>query len=470
MKFIFKCGTIILEGQVTRREQLFMIEKNQEYDVEILDHGMEGEGIAKIEGYTMFVKGALKGETAKIKVLKANKDYGFGKLIEIKKTAKHREEPICPSFGKCGGCHLQHMNYEAQLDFKTNLVKNTLKKQLGYEVSVEPIIGMGIPYHYRNKVQYPVVNGKIGFYAGRTHAVVENKECYIQNQKADKLAKNVFEIMKANGISTYDEKTGKGLLRHIIVRIAIHNNDQMMLVLVTNHEKIENEKKILKEILSNYPEVKTIIQNINTRKDNVILGEKCITLYGEGYIEDYLGDYKFKISPLSFYQVNPVQTEILYNVAKDFAELTGKENVFDLYCGIGTISIFVADKAKNVFGVEVVEQAIIDAKENAEMNEKKNIEFICGKAEEIIPQKYQEGKIADVVFVDPPRKGCDEKLLETLKEMKARKIVYISCNPATLARDLKYLTENGYEIEKVQPVDMFPETNHCECICALKRI
>lgn len=444
-----------------------MIEKNQDFEVEILDTGYEGEGIAKIDGYTTFIKGALKGEKAKIKILKANKDYGFAKLLEITKESENREEPICPSFGKCGGCHLQHMNYESQLDFKTKLVKNTLKKALGYDVEVQDIIGMGIPYHYRNKVQYPVVDGKIGFYAGRTHAIIENEMCYIQNQKADRLAKDVFEIMQKNDVSTYNEKTGKGCLRHIIARIAMNHEDELMLTLVTNENRLKNEKKIVSDILNVCPDISTIVQNINTSNGNVILGDTCKTLYGEGYIEDYLGDYKFKISPMSFYQVNPVQTEILYNIAKDFAGLTGKENVFDLYCGIGTISIFVADEAKNVFGVEIVEQAIEDAKENAQMNEKKNVEFICGKAEEVIPQKYAEGKTADVVFVDPPRKGCDERLLETLKEMKAKKIVYISCNPATLARDLKYLTENGYEIEKVQPVDMFPQTSHVETVCLL---
>lgn len=444
-----------------------MIEKNQDFEVDVLDTGFEGEGIVKIDGYTTFVKGALKNEKVKIKMVKINKDYGFAKLLEVKKTSDNREAPVCHAFGRCGGCHLQHMSYEAQLDFKTNLVRSILKKALGYEVKVEETIGMGIPYHYRNKVQYPVVDDKIGFYAGRTHAIIENDDCFIQNQKADKLAKDVFEILKKNQVSTYNEKSGKGTLRHIITRIAVNNEDQLMLILVTNENRLKNEKNIISDILEAHPEITTIVQNINTQKDNVILGDKCIILYGEGYIEDRLGNYKFKISPLSFYQVNPVQTEILYHIAKDYAGLTGKENVFDLYCGIGTISIFVADDSQNVFGVEVVKQAIIDAKENAEMNEKRNIEFLCGKAEEIIPQKYKEGKKADVVFVDPPRKGCDMQLLETLKEMRASKIVYISCNPATLARDLKYLTDNGYEIEKVQPVDMFPQTKHVETVCML---
>ena len=444
-----------------------MIKKNQDFEVDISDMGYEGEGITKIDGYTTFVKGALKGEKAEIKMLKVNKDYGFAKLLRVLKHSENREEPVCASFEKCGGCNLQHMSYESQLDYKTNLVRNTLKKSLGYEVSVEEIIGMGIPYNYRNKAQYPVSENKIGFYAGRTHALVENEKCFIQNAISDKLAKDAFKVTQKYNVTTYNEKTGKGCLRHIITRIGV-NTGELMLVLVTNGKELKNSEKIVNEIIVEYPNITTIVQNINEKNDNVILGRECITLYGEGYIVDRLGDYKFKISPLSFYQVNPVQTEILYNVAKDYAELTGNENVFDLYCGIGTISVFVADEAKNVFGVEIVEDAIIDAKENAEMNEKKNIEFICGKAEEIIPEKYKQGKTADVVFIDPPRKGCDMKLLETLKEMKSKKIVYISCNPATLARDLKYLTENGYEIKKVQPVDMFPQTSHVENVVLLE--
>lgn len=444
-----------------------MIEKNQDFEVDISDIGYDGEGIAKINGYTTFVKGALKGEKAKIKMVKVNKDYGFAKLLEVLEYSEDRDDPICDSFKRCGGCSLQHMSYDAQLDHKTKLVRATLKKQLGYEPLVEEIIGMGIPYNYRNKAQYPVCDGKIGFFAERTHELIENEKCFIQNTLSDRLAKDAFKIIQKYDVSTYSEKSGKGCLRHIVTRIGVNTNE-MMLMFVTNGKDLKNSDKIVKEILEAYPTLTTIVQNINEENGNVILGDKCVTLYGEGFIIDKLGDYKFKISPLSFYQVNPVQTEMLYSVAKRYAGLTGNENVFDLYCGIGTISIFVADSAKNVFGVEIVEDAIKDAKENAEMNEKKNIEFICGKAEEIIPEKYKEGKTADVVFVDPPRKGCDMKLLETLKEMQAKKIVYISCNPATLARDLKYLTDNGYEIEKVQPVDMFPQTPHVECVTLLE--
>lgn len=446
-----------------------MIKKNDDLEVNISDIGYEGEGIAKIDGYTTFVKGGLKGEKVKIKMLKVNKDYGFAKLVEVLEKSEERDEPICSVFGKCGGCSLQHINYEAQLDYKTNTVRNTLRKALGYDVDVEQTIGMGIPYNYRNKAQYPVVDDKIGFFAGRTHALIENEKCYIQNETSDKLAKDAFKILRKYNISSYNEKSGKGCLRHIITRIGIHTGE-LMLVLVTNEKNIKHKDEIVSELTKEYPTLKSIIQNVNMQNTNVILGNECVILYGQEYITDILGEYKFKISPLSFYQVNPVQTEVLYNIAKEYANLQGTETVFDLYSGIGTISIFIADNAKKVYGVEVVEQAVFDAKENAEINEIRNVEFIQGGAEVIVPEMYKEGKKADVVFVDPPRKGCDEKLLETIKEMKAQKVVYISCNPATLARDLKYLTDNGYEIKKVQPVDMFPQTSHVENVVLLEKI
>ena len=446
-----------------------MIKKNDDLEVNISDIGYEGEGIAKIDGYTTFVKGGLKGEKVKIKMLKVNKDYGFAKLVEVLEKSEERDEPICSVFGKCGGCSLQHINYEAQLDYKTNTVRNTLRKALGYDVGVEQTIGMGIPYNYRNKAQYPVVDDKIGFFAGRTHALIENEKCYIQNETSDKLAKDAFKILRKYNISSYNEKSGKGCLRHIITRIGIHTGE-LMLVLVTNEKNIKHKDEIVSELTKEYPTIKSIIQNVNMQNTNVILGNECVILYGQEYITDILGEYKFKISPLSFYQVNPVQTEVLYNIAKEYANLQGTETVFDLYSGIGTISIFIADNAKKVYGVEVVEQAVFDAKENAEINEIRNVEFIQGEAEVIVPEMYKEGKKADVVFVDPPRKGCDEKLLETIKEMKAQKVVYISCNPATLARDLKYLTDNGYEIKKVQPVDMFPQTSHVENVVLLEKI
>ena len=444
-----------------------MVEKNQDYEVDIVDMGFEGEGITKIDGYTTFVKGAIKGEKAKIKMVKVNKDYGVGKLLEVTAPADCREEPVCEIFNRCGGCSLQHMSYDAQLDLKTQMVKNTIRKSLGYEPTVNNIIGMGIPYNYRNKAQYPVANGKIGFYADRSHDVIENEECYIQNKVIDEIAKYAFSLTQNHHVSCYNEKSGKGTLRHIVIRIGI-NTDQVMITFITNGEEFKNKDVIISELINKFPNVVSVIQNINSENTNVIFGNKCVTLYGKDYIIDRLGDYKFKISPLSFYQVNPAQTEVLYNVAKDYAELTGEEVVFDLYSGIGTISIFVAENAKKVYGVEVVEPAVEDAKENAEMNEIRNVEFLAGEAEKVVPKMYEKGTKADVVFVDPPRKGCDEKLLNTIIDMKAKKVVYISCNPATLARDLKTLTKNGYEIKEVQPVDMFPQTSHVENVVLLE--
>ena len=438
-----------------------MIEKNKNYNVKILDMGIEGEGIAKIDGYTTFIKGAITGEDAEIKMVKVNKDFGFGKLLKINKTSDEREEPMCDVFGRCGGCNLQHLNYESQLLHKVNIVKSTLKKQLGYEPLVDEIIGMGIPYYYRNKVQYPVSGGKIGFYADRSHELVENEECFIQNQYIDKLAKFTFSVLKKYNSSFYDEKTGKGTFRHIVARIGV-STSEVMLIFVTNGEMFKNKEKILNEILKEYPEITSIIQNINLTNGNVILGDKCITLHGEDYICDRLGDYKFKISPLSFYQVNPTQTEALYETAKEFAGLSGCETVFDLYCGIGTISMYMSGKSKKVYGVEVVPQAIENAKENAELNEVTNAEFIVGEVEKVIPKMYETGIKADAVFVDPPRKGCNITALQTIIDMKPEKLVYISCNPATLARDLKVLTEEAFDIKKIKLVDMFPQTSHVE--------
>lgn len=443
-----------------------MVEKNQEYEVDIQDIGVNGEGIARINGYITFVKGALIGEKANIKIVKVNKDYGYGKLLKLIQFSNDREEPMCPNFGRCGGCNLQHLNYEAQLKHKLEVVRSTLRKQLGYEPLVEEIIGMGIPFYYRNKAQYPVSDGKIGFYSDRSHDLIENDVCYIQNEVTDKTAKNVFKILMDNGINSYDEKSGKGTIRHIITRIAM-NTGELMLILVTNGKTLKNKEKIIKEIVNLHPNVTSIIQNINEERTNVILGNECITLYGQNFIIDRLENYKFKISPLSFYQVNPLQTEVLYNIAKDFAGLTGEEIVFDLYCGIGTISIFMADSCKKVYGIEVVPQAIDNAKENAEMNEVRNTEFFVGKVEDVLPKLYNDGIKPNVIFVDPPRKGCDSTALETIMNLKPQKLICISCNPATLARDLKILTKDYFEIEKIKLVDMFPQTNHVETVCAL---
>ena len=444
-----------------------MVSKNEEYVVDIIDNGTDGEGIAKIEGYTLFINGAIKGEKVKTLVVKANKTYGYGKLVEIIESSKDREEPICPHYKRCGGCALQHMTYGAQMRFKEEKVEKTLAKFGITNVLFEPIIGMGIPYNYRNKAQYPCQDGKIGFYSQRTHEVIENDLCYIQDEEADKLAKRAFELLIKLGNTCYNEASRNGLLRHIMVRVG-KNSEELMLVIITNGNDIIDKEEFVSNISKEFKNLKSIIQNINNDNTNIIMGKKCITLFGEDTIVDMLGNYKFKISPLSFYQVNPVQTEALYNAAIEMANLNGTETAFDLYCGIGTISAFLSAKCKKVYGVEIVPEAIDDAKENAILNGINNIEYRCGAAEELIPQMYEEGISADVVFVDPPRKGCDKALLNTIIKMKPEKMIYISCNVATLGRDLQYLIENGFELKKVQPVDQFPQTPHVETICVLE--
>ncbi len=453
-----------------------MVQKNEEYIVDIIDNGIDGEGIAKVDGYTLFINGTIKGEKVKALVLKANNTFGFAKALELIEKSPDREEPICPAYNRCGGCTLQHMSYEAQMRFKEEKVKKTLSKFLDSGTSFkslngvefEPVIGMGIPYNYRNKAQYPCQNGKIGFYSPRTHSLVENDNCLIQDEEADRLAKYAFKVLTDLGNDCYDEKEKTGILRHIMTRVG-KNSGEQMLVVITNSKELNNKEEFIKELTTKFPNLKSIVQNINEKDTNIIMGKKCITLYGKDYIVDTLGDYKFKISPLSFYQVNPVQTEALYNAAIDMAELKENVTAFDLYCGIGTIATFLSAKCKKVYGVEIVPEAIEDAKENTLLNGIDNIEFRCGAAEEVIPKMYEkEGIKADVVFVDPPRKGCDQVLLDTIVKMSPKKLVYISCNVATLGRDLQYLTQNGFELLKVQPVDMFPQTAHCESVCALK--
>ena len=458
-----------------------MVQKNEEYIVEIVDNGIDGEGIAKIDGYTIFITGAIKGEKIKALIVKANKTFGYGKIIDIMQPSQDREEPICPVYKRCGGCTLQHMSYEAQLRYKEEKVRKTLEKfvaatcgrhgdeTLPVQNKMLPIIGMGIPYNYRNKAQYPCKDGKIGFFSPRTHELVENNYCYIEDNEADKIAKKAFAFFMENGNKCYDEKTGEGNIRHVMVRCG-KNSGEMMLVFITKNEEINERKKIISMISKEFPSIKAIIQNINDKNTNIIMGKKCITLYGSDTIVDSLGEYRFKISPLSFYQVNPVQTEALYNAAIDLAELKGDEIAFDLYCGIGTIATFLSSKCKKVYGVEVVPEAIEDARENAKLNGINNIDFRCGEAEVLIPQMYENEHIsADVVFLDPPRKGCDQKLLDTIIKMKPKKMVYVSCNVATLGRDLKYLMENGFELQKVQPVDQFPQTAHCETIALIRQ-
>jgi len=447
-----------------------MLKKNEEYIVDIIDNGYQGEGIAKIDGFTVFVDNAIKGEKIKIKILKVLKSQAYGKIEEIIEKSEQRQNLDCITFNKCGGCNLRHIQYEETLKLKKAIVENNLKKQGIENILVKECIGMEEPYNYRNKLQYPagLVDGEpaMGVFANRSHRIIPTKNCHIQNKLTQKIANDVFEFMVKNNIPPYNEENGTGEIRHIYLRIGIKTNE-VMLVLVTNKRKITKEKELVQFIVSKYPEIKTVVKNINSKNTNVILGQENIILFGNGYITDELLGVSFKISPMSFYQVNPIQTEKLYSAAIKGAGLTGKETIFDLYCGIGTIGICALNKANYLYGIETVPQAIEDAKENARINNIKNAEFIVGNVEDKLPKLIKEKNIKpDVVFIDPPRKGCDKIAIETLLKIGAKKIVYISCNPATLARDLVKLKEK-YEIKEVQPVDMFPFTSHVEVVSLL---
>lgn len=447
------------------------VKKNQEYVVDIIDSGFEGEGIAKINDFTVFVSGAIKGEKVKVLIVKVLSSHAFGKIVEILKKSDVRQEPDCMTYKRCGGCNMRHIKYEETLLMKQNAVQSLVNKTLKNKLQVNPTIGMENPLHYRNKAQYPIgINKKgepvIGVFANRTHEVIPMEKCLIQNQISEKIAKTILNFIKERHISIYNEKTGKGLIRHIVIKVGIQTN-QMMCIIVINGINIPKEKELISELVEKYPNIKTIVKNVNTKNTNVILGKENINIYGEGYIEDKLGEYTFKISPLSFYQVNPIQAEKLYNIGVNAANITKDDIVFDLYCGIGTISLFMAKYAKKVYGVEIVEQAINDAKANAELNRINNVEFIAGDTEVVLDDLINEKRIIpDVVMVDPPRKGLDGVSIENILRIKPERFVYISCNPATLVRDLSKF-EMVYDIKEVQPVDMFPFTSHVECCSVL---
>ena len=443
------------------------------FELHIEDMGHTGTGIGKIDGFTVFVENAVVGDTIKIKIVELKKNYGFGEIVEFLEYSSHRIQSESPVSDTCGGCQLQNVKYEEQLKIKKKMVVDNLERIGGISsISVNDVIGMETPYRYRNKAQFPVgqKNGKaiIGFFQKKSHEIVECESCILQHDINDKIVSKMKEIIDEFGMTVYDEKTGKGLLRHIVTKVGWHTHE-IMLILVTNKKAFPDKETIIQAIIEKMPEVTTIIQNVNTGRNPSVLGDKSITLYGKGYIMDSLKGIKFYISPLSFYQVNPIQMEKLYSKALEYADLKGTETVFDLYSGIGTISLFLAKQSKKVIGVEMAASAIKDAAKNAELNQITNTEFYHGKAEEVVPQLYKQGYKADVVVVDPPRKGCDERLLKTMIEMKPERIVYISCNPSTLARDLKFLEGNGYETKEVQPVDMFGGTMHVETVCLLIR-
>jgi 23S rRNA (uracil1939-C5)-methyltransferase len=520
------------------------VKEKEIYDVDISDVNQEGQGIGRINGFVVFVGGVLPGEKVKIEITKLDKSYATGRIIKIIKSSIDRIEPFCNSYRKCGGCGFQHMSYEAQLKWKKSIVENALKRIGGLggrdgqgekgeqgglggqgEIEVNNTIGMAVPFKYRNKAQFPVgylsktqEAGKLGtlsieeaartgasgntteaitagFYSARSHDIIDIGVCGIHDDYANKVKDIVKEFLNEKRITVYSEKTGKGLVRHIVTRTGTVT-DEVMVVLVINGNEFPSMNELISRLCQELPIIKSIVLNVNTRKTNVIFGDKNIIVYGDGYITDYIDKYKFKLSPLSFYQVNHMQAEVLYAKTLEYAGLTGTETVFDLYCGVGTISLYVSQQAKKVYGVEVVGAAIADAKANAKANGINNVEFIEGKAEEVIPRLYKKGITADVVIVDPPRKGCDQHLLDTILKMVPTRIIYVSCNPTTLARDLKYLCANGksketreeepgvpevgkvagaetgsryptYTIQEVQPVDMFPWTGHVETVVLL---
>ena len=427
-----------------------IVKKNQDYIIEITSQTHEGMGVGKIDGFTVFVEGAIIGEKVKVKIVKVLKHYSFGKLLEILISSPYRINPPCSVVKRCGGCQLQHMNYECQLKYKTQIVKDAVERIGGLkDIIIHDTIGMKEPWYYRNKAQFPVGMNK---------------------EKGNNELLDIFkEFIKTYNISIYDEDTGKGLIRHIMTRKGFKTGE-VMICIVINGEDLPCADKLIEVFRQRIKGLKTIVLNINKKKTNVILGLKNKVIYGDGFIYDYIGSFKFKISPLSFFQINPVQTEVLYKKALEYADLKGAETVIDAYCGIGTISLFLSQKAKKVYGVEIVGQAIEDAKENAKINGIENVEFILGESETVIPKLYEEGIRTDVIVVDPPRKGCDKKLLEVIAKMAPEKIVYVSCNPSTMARDLKYLTEKGYQVKEIQPVDQFPMTVHVECVVLITRV
>lgn len=459
--------------------------KNERVVVTITDMGVNGEGIGKVDGYTLFVKDAVIGDVAEVLVTKAKKQYGYGRLVELVTPSPDRVEPVCKVARQCGGCQIQMLSYDKQLEFKQNKVRGNLIRIGGFDAEMidrimEPICGMENPYHYRNKAQYPIGTDRegnliAGFYAGRTHQIIPNLDCAIGSEINMPILKKVLAFMETHEIMAYDEQSGRGLVRHVLIRRGFRTGE-IMVCLVINGTKLPGAEKLVKSLLE-IEGMTSITTSVNRENTNVIMGTEIHLLWGQAFITDYIGDVKYQISPLSFYQVNPVQTEKLYGQALAYAGLTGNEVVWDVYCGIGTISLFLAQKAGKVYGVEVVPQAIEDARKNAEINGIENAEFFVGKAEEVLPEYYAryerehggEQARADVIVVDPPRKGCEESVLRTMVEMRPERIVYVSCDSATLARDLKMLCEWGYQMEKWKAVDMFPHSGHCETVALLTR-
>lgn len=459
------------------------MKKNDIFDLEITDMGVDGEGIGHFDGMTFFVKDALIGDVIRARAMKLKKNYGYARVEEVLTPSAFRVKPECPHHRRCGGCQIQALSYDKQLEFKQEKVRGNLIRIGGFsaeemDAKMLPVIGMEHPFRYRNKAQFPVGTDKegnvvTGFYAARTHSIIPIDDCLLGVEENAPILEAVKDWMKANGVSAYNEETGKGLLRHVLIRFGF-TTKEIMVCLIINGRTLPAQSDLISR-LEKFEGMTSISININTKNTNVILGDVTECIWGQAYITDYLGQVAYHISPQSFYQVNPVQTEKLYSTALEYAELTGEEYVWDLYCGIGTISLFLAQKAKKVYGVEIVPQAIEDAKNNAKLNGFENAEFFVGKAEEVLPEFYENLKegdemlTPDVIVVDPPRKGCDQMCLDTMLKMQPKRIVYVSCDSATLARDLRILCDGGYEIDKVRAVDQFPHTGHIETVVKLVR-
>lgn len=479
------------------------VSKNEIVTAEIVGLTHEGEGVGRVNGFTLFVRGALPGERVQAKVLKVKKQYGYAKMLEILEASPDRVSPPCEIYNQCGGCQLQHMSYEAQLRWKRQHVVDNLQRIGKLQIAgaeeqggviVHDTLGMDDPWRYRNKAQVPVgMSGSswgqthpkgarkeergaadegeliAGFYAQGSHRIIDMEHCLIQDERNDEVVRLVKQIGRKLGITAYDEQSGRGLLRHVVVRTG-YISGEMMIVLVTNGQRIPQVDQWIESVRAELPAVTSIVQNVNKKNTNVIFGDETRVLWGNEVIYDELDGIRFAISARSFYQVNPQQTVSLYRKAVEYAGLTGNENVIDAYCGIGTISLFLARQAGHVYGVEIVPEAIKDAKRNAELNQIDNTTFEAGPAEVVIPRWKQEGNKPDVIVVDPPRKGCDSELLETILAMQPERVVYVSCNPSTLARDLRVLEDGGYRTVEVQPVDMFPWTVHVECVVGICRV
>lgn len=452
-----------------------MLLENKEYIVDIVDIGQGGVGVGKYEGFTVFVDGGLIQDKVKVKINKSKKNYAVGDIVDFIEKSPFRVKRRCSeNLRECGGCQIQDLDYEKQLEFKKNEVVQAVER-IGKltDVKVNDTIGMKVPYRYRNKAQFPIQNidglPAIGFYKKKSHDIVATDKCVIQHEVNDKIVKIIKTYIRAYKISLYDEKTHRGIIRHLVTKVGFSTNE-VMIVLVINGRTLPYLEELCSVLRENIAGFKTLVLNVNKKDTNAILGKENIIVYGNGKIKDTIGELEFEISPLSFFQVNPVQTEVLYNKALEYANLKDTDIVYDIYCGIGTISLFLAKHAKKVYGIEVVDEAIRDAKLNAERNNIHNTEFYTGKAEEVVPRLYKEGKTANVVVVDPPRKGCDQLVLETIVKMNPERVVYVSCNPSTLARDLAFLSENGFKCDKIQPVDMFPHSTHVECVVLMSRV